>query len=628
MTLIRDITVKTKIYESANSLVYRGVLKSDKTAVILKVLKQDYPTRAEITRYKQEYEIIRSFNLEGVIKAYSQQNDQRTLAIVLEDFGGESLHKWMKELPSAYCPMTVPNFLHIAIKITEILSRIHADHIIHKDINPSNIVLNPETGILKIIDFGIATRLSLTNPTFKNLNVIEGTITHISPEQTGRMNRLLDYRTDFYSLGVTCYELLTGQLPFTTTDVLELVHCHIAKQPLPPHQVISQIPKAVSALVMKLMAKNAEERYQTARGLLADLEECRRQLETTGRIEEFPLGLNDISDKFQIPQKLYGREAELQTLLAAFVRVASPEDIRVTAEGVESSVGQASRLPSGVGVDSTQFPHSIEMMLVAGYSGIGKSALVQEIYKPITEKRGYFISGKFDQFRRNIPYSAIVGAFAGLIRQLLTESESQLQQWREKLLVALGINGQVITDVIPEVELIIGKQPPVPDMGPIESQNRFHRVFQNFIQVFSSKEHPLVIFLDDLQWVDSATLKLIELIMTSADMQYLFLIGAYRDNEVETKQGASLHPLIMTVEKLRKQGATINSITLAPLTLEPMTQLIAETLHINTSKVKPLAELVMRKTGGNPFFVNEFLKTLYLENLITFNYDALGAPHG
>jgi PAS domain S-box-containing protein len=610
-----DITVQTQIYGSANSLVYRGIRRSDNTAVILKVLKQDYPTTAELIRYKQEYEITRSLNLEGVIKAYSQQDYQRTLVIILEDFGGNSLQK-LRESREIVCPMSLVEFLRLAIKITEILGKIHAANVIHKDINPSNIVLNPQTGIVKIIDFGIATRLTRTNPTFKNPHILEGTLAYMSPEQTGRMNRTLDYRTDFYSLGVTFYELLTGRLPFLTTDVLELVHCHIAKQQIPVHEVNLEIPPIVSAIIMKLMAKNAEERYQSAWGVKADLEDCLKQLETSDapeeplrprdglrqrdRIEAFPLGLHDISDKFQIPQKLYGRETEIEALLAAFVRVASPQEKQV-AGGETEEAGEQSK---------------IEMMLVAGYSGIGKSSLVHEIYKPITEKCGYFISGKFDQFKRNIPYSAVVDAFQGLIKQLLSESEFQLQRWREKLLTALGANGQVIIDVIPEVESIIGKQPPLTEVGSTEAQNRFNLVFQKFIRVFCTHEHPLAIFLDDLQWVDSATLKLMDLVLTDRETDRLFLIGAYRDNEV-----TPTHPLAIALEKLKQSKAAIHQISLTPLAPESVSQLIAQTLQCNLSTARPLAELVWGKTGGNPFFVNEFLRTLNSEELVTFNVD-------
>ncbi|MDY6781486.1 MAG: AAA family ATPase [Cyanobacteriota bacterium] len=590
MIVLPNYHILAQIYESSNSIVYRALRESDNLPVILKVLKQDYPTPQEITRYKQEYQITRTLNLEGVVKAYDFLPYQKTFVIILEDFGGLSLRQLSLETGAKAFPLT--EFLKIAVRVTDALAQIHANNIIHKDINPANIVFNPKTRQIKIIDFGISTQFSQENPTLKNPNVLEGTLAYISPEQTGRMNRLLDYRTDFYSLGVTFYELLTGQLPFETEDALELVHCHIAKTPVSPHDINSEIPQGIANIVMKLMAKTAEERYQSALGIKADLEECLNYLQTKGEVSQFTLGTQDRSGQFKISQKLYGREAEVATLLTAFERVANPP--------------QSSLTKGGQG--------GVEMMLVAGYSGIGKSALVTEVHKPITEKRGYFISGKFDRFQRNIPYSAVVNAFSGLIRQLLTESEAKLTQWRKKLLAAVGSNGQIIIDVIPEVELIIGKQPVVPELGPTESQNRFNRVFSQFIRAFCKKEHPLVIFLDDLQWADSATLKLIELMMTDNETKYLFLIGAYRDNEV-----SATHPLMIMLERLQKQESVINSITLAPLALEHISQLIADTLHSDTDEVKPLAELVKRKTGGNPFFTNQFLKTLHSENLIAFH---------
>ncbi|RCJ15487.1 serine/threonine protein kinase [Nostoc sp. ATCC 43529] len=588
MITLPGVVILSKIYESPATVVYRGIRDQDNCAVVAKVLKQDYPSPQELTRYKQEYEITHSLNIEGVVKAYSQQDYQRTLIILLEDFGGESLER-LRQQQSDFYPMLLSNFLGLAIAITEILGRIHTANIIHKDINPSNIVLNPNTGVVKMIDFGIATRFSRTNPTFKSLHLLEGTLAYLSPEQTGRMNRMLDYRSDFYSLGATFYELLTGQLPFPTSDILELVHCHIAKTPVPPHELNSKIPKPVSDIILKLMAKNAEDRYQSAWGIKADLEYCAQQLAEIGQIDYIQLGLQDISQQFQIPQKLYGREAQIEALLATFDRVAARKER-----------------------ENAQF--NVEMMLVSGYAGIGKSALVQELYKPITAKHGYFVWGKFDQFERNIPYSAIASALQKLVQQLLGEPDEQLQQWRSRLLTALGSNGKIIIDVIPEVELIIGKQPPVPSVGATQAQNRFNLVFQNFVRVFCSKEHPLAIFLDDLQWIDSATLKLIELILLDEQNQYLFLIGAYRDNEV-----TPTHPLVLTLEKLRKQGAVFQEITLAPLTLEPLSQLIADTLHRNIDTVRSLAQLVLRKTEGNPFYVNEFLRVLYSENLLTFD---------
>ena len=450
------------------------------------------------------------------------------------------------------------------------------------DLNPSNIILNQNTGKLKLIDFGISTTLSREISTFRNPNVLEGTLAYISPEQTGRMNRAIDYRTDFYSLGVTFYELLTGQLPFPSNDVLELVHCHIAKQPTPPQELKPEIPAIISALLLKLMAKNAEERYLSAYRIKADLEDCLRQWQTKGQIDAFVIDQHNVSDQFQIPQKLYGREQEISTLLAAFERV---------------SQGAS------------------EMMLVSGYSGIGKSVLIQEVYKPLTRQHGYFISGKFDQFQRNIPYASLIQAFRSLVQQLLTESEQEIQNWREKLQGELGENAQVIIEVIPEVELIIGPQPPVPELPPTELQNRFNFVFQKFIKIFSQPEHPLVIFLDDLQWADRASLELIQLLMTAADNKYLFLIGAYRDNEVN-----EAHPLTQSLEQLEKARVTIKRILLLPLALTDVTQLIVDSFFGDSITAKPLAQLIHEKTGGNPFFINEFLKSMYSEGWLYFNY--------
>ncbi|MBW4678819.1 MAG: AAA family ATPase [Microcoleus vaginatus WJT46-NPBG5] len=579
MLSIPGVTVQTLLYESASSLIYRAVREPDSQPVILKLLKDSYPTPQELVRYRTEYRITRSLEKPGVVQVYDLQKYQNTLVMFVEDFGGESLTFWMQR-----CRFSLEEFLEIAIEAARSLGQIHAAGVIHKDINPSNIVCNRQTGQLKIIDFSISTQLTRENPVLKTPGVLEGTLAYISPEQTGRMNRVLDYRTDFYSLGISFYQMLTNQLPFTTTDPLELVHCHIAKQPLPPSEVNLEIPQLVSDIVMKLIAKTAEDRYQSAYGLKADLEECRQQVHRAGIISNFPLGRHDISDKFQLPQKLYGRQLEIETLLAAFER--------------------ASDFKS-------------ELMLIAGYSGIGKSALVQEIYKPITKKRGYFISGKFDQYQRNIPYSAIIRAFQELIKQLLTESEAQLNQWRKKLLEALGLNGQVIVEVIPEVELIVGKQAAVPELGPDESQNRFNLAFKNFIKVFTQPEHPLALFLDDLQWSDGASLKLMQLLMNAASPG-LFLMGAYRDNEV----GAA-HPLMFAVEEIAKKGAIVNRIFLSPLDFSTVTKIISEALSSSEEKVKLFAELVEVKTGGNPFFMNEFLKSIYTENLLEFDLQSL-----
>ena len=581
MLELPGIQILNKIYDSLNATVYRAIREQNQQPIILKLLKEDYPNPSEIVRYRQEYKILQTLNLPGVIKAWDLQKYRNTLVLILEDFGGSSL-KQMQEQQS----FSLSGFLKIAIQIAEILGEIHAAHIIHKDINPANIIFNQKTGKIQIIDFGISTLLSRETPTIKNPHILEGTLAYISPEQTGRMNRSLDYRTDFYSLGITFYELLSNQLPFDTKDAMELVHSHIAKQPLSLDKINPEIPPAVSAVVMKLLEKNAENRYQSAWGIQADLAECLRQLQTTETILEFTLAQQDISERFQIPQKLYGRAAQVQALLAAFERVANPEH---------------------------NF-YGSEMMLVAGYSGIGKSSLVQEIYKPITEKRGYFISGKFDQFQRDIPYSAIISAFSEFMRQLLTESAAKLAEWRTKLLTALGANGKVIIDVIPQVELIVGKQPQVAELRPNEAQIRFYFVFEKFIRVFCSPEHPLVVFLDDLQWIDAATLNLLQLMVADTDTQYLLLIGAYRNNEV-----SPAHPLMIAVDELQREGATINFIYLDNLEIEDISNLLVDTLQENEPSVR-LAELVLYKTNGNPFFVNQFLKTLYSENLISFHF--------
>ena len=575
MVVITGYEIIKNIYESSNSTVYRGIRKEDNQPVILKILKQDCLNPLQLTRYKQEYEITHNLDDGGIVKAYDLQH-KNSVAIVLEDFGGESLRNLIsqKEFSLVEC-------LEIACQITDSLAQIHAAQVIHKDINPSNIVFNPVTKQLKIIDFGISTKLGSEHTGLSSPNALEGTLAYISPEQTGRMNRCLDYRTDFYSLGITLYELFTHQLPFAANDAMELIHCHLAKQPVSPHEVNSKVPRMLSAIIVKLMAKTAEERYQSVWGIKKDLETCLQQLKNNGYIIDFDLATEDISNKFYIPEKLYGREQDTATLLAAFERV----------------VAAAS---------------NTEMILVTGYSGIGKSALVREIYQPITGRRGYFIAGKFDRLQRNIPYSAAIEAFSRLVKQLLTESELQLEQWKQKLLSAIEPNAQIIIDIIPEFELIIGKQPPVEELGGSEAQTRFNSVFSSFIRVFCQAEHPLVLFLDDLQWADSASLQLIELMMTDDRMHHLLLIGAYRDNEVDAN-----HPLIILLDKLRKDAA-IAQINLTPLNQDNITNLIADTLHRNIDEVKPLAKLVADKTGGNPFFVNQFIYNLHSEKLIYF----------
>ena len=571
MAEILGCEIKEKIYESANSLVYRAFRTQDHQPVILKVLKEDYPSPEELTRYRQEYEITSSLEADGSIRVYGQQGYRNTLVMFLEDFGGQSLRMLLKQER-----LGVADFLEYAIKIVVALSEIHEHRIIHKDINPANIVINREKGILKIIDFGISTRLSRESKTFIDPKSLEGTLTHMSPEQTGRMNCPMDYRTDFYSLGVTFYEMLTGQLPYKTSHPLELVHDHLVAEPEPPHQIRPDVPPALSEITLCLMAKRPEDRYQSAIGLEADLRECSKQWHRQQQIHLAVLGLQDRFDHFEVPHRLYGREKELQILHECF----------------------------------DQIDQKGALMLVAGYSGIGKTALVQELYQPVTGRKGFFTAGKFDQFQRDVPYSALITAFGDLVRQLLTKEASELALWKKKLLTALGHNGQIIIDLIPELAHVIGVQAAVEEIGPVERRNRFNLTFLNFQQAFCHRDHPLVIFLDDLQWIDAASLDLVELMM-SENSGNLLVIGAYRNNEVDGS-----HPLMLCRDRLEKRDVSLREITLGPLTADHLSHLIADTLRLDTTEVEDLVALISAKTDGNPFFVNQFLVTLYEENLL------------
>ncbi|MEH1942936.1 MAG: AAA family ATPase [Nostoc sp.] len=584
MVSIPGYHVSKELYNGSRTLVYRAVRETDQKSVVIKLMKTAYPSFSELVQFRNQFAIAKNLNLPGIIQTYSLESFQNGYALVMEDFGGISLNQWQGRGENRGIGGTAQaliEFLQVAIALCNTLDIIIRNRIIHKDIKPANILINPETKEVKLIDFSIASLLPRETQTLMSPNVLEGTLGYLSPEQTGRMNRGIDYRTDFYSLGVTFYELLTGELPFKSQDPMELVHCHIAKLP-PLLGNRKEIPQVLCDIVMKLMAKNAEDRYQSAFGLKYDLENCLHELKETGVIASFSIAQRDVCDRFIIPEKLYGREHEVETLLKAFDRVTN---------------------------------NQTELMLVAGFSGIGKTALVNEIHKPIVRQRGYFIKGKFDQFNRNIPFSAFVQAFRDLMGQLLSESDVQLSTWKNKILQVLGDQGQVILEVIPELEQIIGQQPPATELSSSAAQNRFNLLFQKFIQVFTTKEHPLVIFLDDLQWADSASLKLMQLLMSESGSGSLLLIGAYRDNEVSTA-----HPLMLTLTDIRKANATINTITLTPLTKASLNQLVVETLSCSGKIAQPLTRLVYQKTQGNPFFTTQFLKALYEDGLITFNF--------
>jgi len=566
-----------KIYESADSLIFRAVRKKDNQPVILKMLKTEYPTPQELARYQQEYMLTSGFESDGVIRAYGLEPYQHSLMIILEDFGASSL-----KILSRSASFSLKKGLSIAVRIAEILGEVHAANVIHKDINPSNIVMNPDTGQIKLIDFGIASCLPRENPEIKPPEVLEGTLAYISPEQTGRMNRVVDYRTDLYSLGITLYEMFTRQLPFKADDAIGLAHCHLAKNPPEPHRVCADIPPALSGVVMKLLEKNAEDRYQSAYGLKADLEYCRAHLNDVNLLSDFKIGRHDISDHFQIPQKLYGRETERNTLIQTFDRC---------------SAGKS------------------ELLLVTGAAGVGKSALVHEIHKPMTAKRSYFICGGFDQFERNIPYAALTQAFNRFCNLLLTESPETLVRWKDKILDAVGDNAQLLIDVIPRLELVIGAQKAVAEVDLQKARNRFTLVFQFFMQAISGAEHPLVLFIDNLQWADSASLHLLERLLTNPQNHHLLVIGAYRDNEI-----APSHPLFMTLQEIEKAGAFIGRIKVENLGRTDVSALIGETLgNKNRVDIETLSGLIYDKTLGNVFFVTRFLRTLYEDELIRFD---------
>ncbi|MEH2267689.1 MAG: AAA family ATPase [Nostoc sp.] len=583
MDKLFNYRISEQLYAGSRTKVYRAIREVDQLPVVIKLLQQEYPTFNELLLFRNQYTIAKNLDLPGIVRPYSLEPYCNSYALVMEDFGGISLRDWMNQKMGSN-QYTLTEFLEIAIALSNILDGLYRHRVIHKDIKPANILINPETKQVKLIDFSIASLLPRESREIHSPNVLEGTLAYLSPEQTGRMNRPIDYRSDYYSLGVTFFELLTGQLPFQSNDPMELVHCHIAKQ---PEQLggrrEEEIPQVLCDIVMKLMAKNAEDRYQSALGLKYDLEKCLERLKNTGRIESFPIAQRDICDRFIIPEKLYGRQVEVQNLLDVFERVSQG---------------------------------STEIILVAGFSGIGKTAVVNEVHKPIVRQRGYFIKGKFDQFQRNIPFSAFVQAFRDLIRQLLSETDAQFEQWKCKILSALGENGQVMIEVIPELESMIGKQPPTPELSGSAAQNRFNSLFLKFTQVFTALEHPLVIFIDDLQWADSASLKLMHLLISEADIGYLLLIGAYRDNEVNP-----VHPLMLTLEEIQKLGATVNTITLAPLEQISINHLVADTLSCSLTLAAPLTELVLSKTKGNPFFSTQFLKALHQDQLIIFNFD-------
>src|SRR5262245_8626924 len=497
--------------------------------------------------------------------------------LLLEDPGGEPLSRLLG------APMEMGDVLRLAVSIVAALSKLHQRKILHKDLKPAHILVNCADGHARLTGFGLASRLRRERQAPEPPETIAGTLAYMAPEQTGRMNRSIDSRSDLYAFGITLYEMLTGAPPFAAVDPMEWVHCHIARRPVPPRERVASVPPVVSDIVMKLLAKTAEERYQTAVGVLNDLQRCLAEWQHRGRVGDFPLDEHGMPDRLLIPEKLYGREHEVDTLVASFTRIVTSSEP--------------------------------ELVLVSGYSGIGKSSVVSELHKVLVPPRGIFASGKFDQYKRNIPYSTLVQAFQGLVRTLLGKRDAELASWRSALLEALDPNAGLMTDLIPELKLIIGDPPPVPEFEPQQAQRRFLLVFRRFIGVFARAEHPLALFLDDLQWLDAATLDLLEDLLTGGELRHLMLVGAYRDNEVDAS-----HPLTAKLQAIRIAGVKIDEITLAPLGRAHVRQLVAEALHSEPERIEPLAQLVHDKTAGNPFFVIQFLHALVDEDLLAFDH--------
>jgi len=568
-----------------SSVIYRARKEGSKDTVIVKALKAQAPKASDIARFKQEYKQIKSLNQEGIVNTLDVVDYDGSYALILEDFDGTSLETLMAE----EAKISIHSFLDTTTKIAEALGNLHKEDVIHRNIKPVNILINNVTGGVKITGFGLATDFTHVNDAVYEPKIIRGTLPYMSPEQTGRMNRAVDYRTDIYSLGITCYEMLTGKAPFISDDPLAIIHFHIAKTPEAPSQLHPDVPQVISDIVMKSMAKNCEDRYQNSFGLLADLKQCQRQLTNNGKIAPFELGKFDFPNKFIVPKFLFGREKQIESLVSVFDKLCAPTSAEASLPGVE-------------------------ITLVSGSPGIGKSSLIGEIQKTIAARKGYFISGKYEQYAGDKPYSAITHAFQGLVKQILSERKESIRFWKEKLLYALGANGKIITNIIPEIELIIGEQPEPANIDPEEARNRVKFVVEKFVSVFPSIHHPIALCLDDLQWADAASLQLLKNITTSPDVNYLYLIGSYRDNETNRH-----HPLTSTILDIEKSGITINKIHLGPLLEADIQELIKHWLHSSHKKCTPLAELVHRKTGGNPFFVIQFLENLYREKQINLD---------
>lgn len=576
MLAIDGYTITETLRENDRFVLQRALRSCDDRPVLLKSPSSKHCSPETIRQLEHEWDITRALAPGFVLQPLALERRSDRLLLVLEDVPGAPLSRLLG------APMSIGRFLRIAVATTAALARLHEHDILHKDIRPDNVLVDVETDQVRLTDLGLASLLPREYQDARHQILIEGSLAYMSPEQTGRMNRAIDQRTDLYSLGVTFFEMLTGELPYRATDPLDWIHCHIARAPRSPEEIVPGLPGALSAIVLRLLSKVAEDRYQTARGLEHDLQRCLAQWRTEERVDLFPLGEQDVSDRFHVPQKLYGRDRDLQVLQGSFERVVA----------------------SG----------SPELVLVSGYSGIGKSSLVHELHKPIGAAQGRLLTGKFDPQKRDVPYATVVQACVEIIRQILTEPEDRIARLRDRLLLALGPNAQLIIEIIPQLELIVGPQPPVARLPLTQERSRFYLVFQRFIGAFTSDEHPLAIFLDDLQWADAGSLALLKHLITHPDTRNLLLIGAYRDNEV-----GPTHPLALALDEIRTAGVAPRSVVLTPLSPEDLDQLVADALRCDVERSRPLSALVEEKTRGNPFFVLQFLMALVQRSLLAFD---------
>ncbi len=576
MVDIPPYRIEAVLHYTERTLVCRARHPEQEHSLILKMPANEAPTLEEINRIKHEYEVVGKQDIPGVIRVHGIHSHQGRPILLCEDIGGVSLADLLRKGSAG--PGDMGEFLARARQIAWAVAAIHQRGIIHKDLKPANFIVCGDTGVLRITDFGSASLLHQEKPEASSPARLAGSLPYTSPEQTGRMNRSVDYRADLYSVGVCLYQMLTGTLPFEFDEPMAMIHAHIARAPAPP-SAAAHVPRVLSNIVLKLLEKNAEDRYQSAYGLARDLERCLDQWSRTGQLSSFGLAQHDLVDRLQVSQKLYGREDEAERLLRAF--------------DVMCQRGEAS------------------LLLVTGYSGIGKTSLVHELHKPIVARRGYFVVGKYDLLNRDIPYSALIQALRALIQQVLQEQASSTVAVADAVRDAMAGQGQSIVEVVPELEALIGPQPPVPELGPLESAHRFDRLFSRFITAVARREHPLTIFVDDLQWADAASLRLLRGLASSPAGTCLLLIGAYRDNEVD-----ATHPLARTLREVAAAGGSYQTIALTPLRLRDVQALLADTLRREPKDVAPLAVRLADRTMGNPFFLRQLLLALYDRGLV------------